>query len=109
MRETFGAMTAVFQSRRVPDRALRAAMASIARDESRHARLAWEIDAWARTVLHSRDMHLVDEARRAAGVALVAELARTRTPAAVVKELGLPTDAAARRVALRAQRALWIA
>jgi hypothetical protein len=109
VRETFGAMTAVFQSRRAPDRALRAAMASIARDESRHARLAWEVDAWARTVLDARDVRLVDEERRAAGDELLAELARSRTPAAVVRELGFPTDAVARRAAARAREALWVA
>jgi hypothetical protein len=107
VRETFGAMTAVFQARHAPDAELRVAMASIARDETRHARLAWEVDAWARAALPRNDARAVDEARRAEGAKLVAEIGRAEVPPAVARTLGLPSAVAARRQARRTQRALW--
>jgi hypothetical protein len=107
--ETFGALTAVRQARLAADAGLRATFATIARDETRHARLAWEIDAWARTALPTRAARLVDEARREAGARLVADVGRIPTPRALVRELGLPTAAAARALARRASRSLWAA
>jgi hypothetical protein len=109
VRETFGAMTAILQSQRTPDADLRAAMASIAPDEARHARLAWEVDAWARGTLPRRAARAVDDARHAEGAKLVAEIARTRVPAPVIRALGLPSAPEALHQARRAQRALWSA
>ena len=48
VRETFGALVAHVQSRRAQDPAVRGAMRSIARDETRHARLSWDVARWAR-------------------------------------------------------------
>jgi hypothetical protein len=107
VRETFGAMTAAFQARHAPDAELRALMSSIARDEAGHARLAWEIDAWARGALPRTDASAVDDARRAAGASLVAALDRAEMPATVARTLGLPAPLAVRFHARRAQRALW--
>jgi hypothetical protein len=109
VRETFGAMNAAFQSRHARDAELRALMASIARDEAGHARLAWEIDAWARAALPSDQARAVDEARRVEGAKLVAEIGREEIPAAAARTLGLPSHSAERRQARRAQCALWVA
>jgi hypothetical protein len=109
VRETFGAMTASFQSRHASDAELRALMTSIAREEAGHARLAWEIDYWARRALPPADARAVDEARRTAGATLVAELGRAEPPAALARTLGLPSPSAERRHARWIQRALWAA
>ncbi len=47
MRETFGALVASFQAARAGDPAIRRAMESIARDETRHAALSWALARWA--------------------------------------------------------------
>jgi hypothetical protein len=109
VRETLGALTAVHQAARAGDPSLRAGFREIARDESRHARLAWEVDAWARSVLPGRAVRLVDAARREEGAQLVAERERERTAPALVRELGLPPAAMARRQARLALHALWAA
>jgi hypothetical protein len=107
VRETFGAMTAVLQAQRAPDADLRAAMTSIALDETRHARLAWEVDAWARGRLPRHDARTVDDARHEEGAKLVANVERGQGPAAVIRALGLPSPAEALHQAQRTRRALW--
>jgi hypothetical protein len=109
VRETFGAMTAAVQARRAPDAELRAMMVSIALDEARHARLAWEVDAWARGLLSRSAVRSVDEARRAEGARLIAELDRAEDRRALARPLGLPSSASARKHARRVQQALWSA
>lgn len=47
IRETYGAWQAFTQSRESADPEFRAIMARIAKDEMRHAALAWEIHVWA--------------------------------------------------------------
>jgi hypothetical protein len=107
VRETFGAMIAVIQAHRAPDPELRSAMASIALDETRHARLAWEIDVWARAALTRAGARSVEEARGAEGAKLVAELGCGGTPPAAASELGLPSAVDALHQARRIQQALW--
>lgn len=48
VRETLGAIEAVWMAEHSPDPEIRSVMRSIARDEERHAALAWRIDAWVR-------------------------------------------------------------
>jgi hypothetical protein len=93
VRETFGAMTAVIQAHQAPNAQLRSIMASIARDETRHARLAWEIDVWARAALAPGDRRRLDEARRAEGAKLVAELAYRGVSPTVASTLGFRPQA----------------
>ncbi len=64
-RETFGAVEAALQSSRAVDLDVREAFATIARDEARHALLAFDVDAWARTCLDAADGVRLDEAREA--------------------------------------------
>jgi hypothetical protein len=109
VRETLGALTAVHQAAHAADPALREAFREIARDESRHAQLAWEVDAWARSVLPTNEARLVEDARRDEGARLVAELARARTTPALARELGLPSPRMAGKLARRAGRMLWAA
>lgn len=66
VRETLGAAINVCQARTASDPTLRVLFAAIAADEIRHAELAWDVDAWARTRLAADEAGAVDRARAAA-------------------------------------------
>jgi hypothetical protein len=105
VRETFAALLAVYQARAAADPEVRAAMASIAPDETRHAELAWAVDDWLQTRLDRSARRRVRRARRDAAVALAGETAEL--PSSLRGAVGLP-DAAGTRVLVDAtQRALW--
>ncbi|KIG11756.1 putative lipoprotein [Enhygromyxa salina] len=82
--ETFAALIANVRARRAQDPRLRRVYARVAADETRHAQLAWDLDAWFRGQLDAgaaarveaaRDDALAQLAARAWGVAqLPAEL-----------------------------------
>jgi hypothetical protein len=108
VRETFGAATAAFQARHAADPRLRAVMSVIARDEARHALLAWEIDAWARTALPASGARRLTAARDAAACNLERELAAAPPPGrSLARALGLPSAPALRRLADQARDLLW--
>jgi len=88
VREAFGALVATWQARAASVPVIRAAMARIARDETRHASLAFEVDAWLRRRLDAPARARVEEARRQA----LDELATQSTDAPVELQapLGLP-------------------
>ena len=66
VRETYAALLACRQARAATDPAIRAAMAGIARDETRHAALAWAVDGWSQALLAPAARRRVREARREA-------------------------------------------
>jgi hypothetical protein len=98
VRETFAALVACRQARAAGDPALGAAMAGIARDETRHAALAWAVDGWARGLLDPAARRRVREARRQASEALVAEQALPSSPI-LRRQAGLPGEDEATRMA----------
>jgi len=106
VRETWGAAVARFQAERAVDPALRRAMATIARDEARHAALAWRVHVWAQTKLDAT-------ARAACARALREEVSALRRELdgcfddATARALGVPTGAAARALAGAIDGALW--
>jgi hypothetical protein len=59
---------------------VRAALAAIASDEARHARLSWSVAAWARTRLGPRPAARLRHALRAAAHALDDELGAEADP-----------------------------
>jgi hypothetical protein len=75
VRETFGAALAAVQSRMATDGRVRAMMATVARDELRHAALSWRIARWLEPRLDRHGRGRVRQARRSALVALRRELA----------------------------------
>lgn len=102
VRETFGALVATFQGARAADNEVRAAMRVIARDETRHSALAWEIAAWAEPLLDGEQRAEIDLARRNAARDLRAELqvepsaeARTLAGVPAAREAVSMFDAAA--------------
>ncbi len=101
VRETWGAAIAEWQSRAARDPEVRAAFAGIARDEARHAALAWAVDRWARTRLDPDACARVDAAREAAA----RELGSGADLSSAV--LGLPDGPQARGLYARALDSLW--
>jgi hypothetical protein len=90
VRETYGALVTTVQSARAADTRRRRALHSIARDETRHAALAWRVHAWAMRRLSTTERSRVVEAARDAERALLRELATS--PAREVRaKLGVPT------------------
>ncbi|HUS27515.1 MAG TPA: ferritin-like domain-containing protein [Kofleriaceae bacterium] len=102
VRETWGAIVAMWQAERASDRELRNAFRSISGDEARHSALAWAVDNWLQTRLDDAAKKRVIEARHAA----VRELFEG-TDAEVNTVLGLPFGADAHRLVARTERALW--
>jgi hypothetical protein len=97
VRETFGALLATFQSLTAEDPVIKAVMERIARDETRHAALAHDVDAWMKSRLDRNARARVDAARSAATEEL---LARDVEPGRGLRSaLGLPTRNETRRLA----------
>jgi hypothetical protein len=74
VRETFGALMAAHRAKHAIDPVVRAEMQRIARDETRHAALAWAIARWIRPRLDAHERARVDEAQRRAIDALRGEI-----------------------------------
>jgi hypothetical protein len=94
VREAFGAFVATRQASRARDPDVRRAMQRIARDETRHAALAWAIARWTAPRLGRKGQTEVRAAMLDAIEKLRGEVAGT--DAGVACELGLPTAAEGR-------------
>ncbi len=106
VRETFGALLARHQAEHAADAEVRAEMARIADDETRHAALAWAVAHWAEGQLDEGARARVRAAREEA----VRELRRDAahpTPAALTETAGLPSARVATALLDGAARALW--
>jgi rubrerythrin len=84
--ETFGAALVAWQARHARDRSVRRAMRTIARDELRHAELAWAIAAWMDEKLTRSERAAVRAARNRA----IADLERSLGTMRGNEQLGLP-------------------
>jgi hypothetical protein len=106
VRETFGAAAAIIQARRAADPDVRRTMASIARDETRHAALAWRVASWLDTQLGARARASVAARRRDAINTLAREAVIDPLPA-VRFRLGVPSAAEGRRLLSALDQMLW--
>ncbi|RKH00860.1 hypothetical protein D7Y13_36635 [Corallococcus praedator] len=92
VRETFGAFVAGWQSRTAQDPEVRDTLRAIARDEVRHAELAWAVDAWAHQErLTPRQRARLLQARRDALRVLGEEVEGHRPPEQLIREAGMPS------------------
>lgn len=105
VRETLGAMIALWQSHRAADPWLRRVMAVIAEDELTHSELAWQIDAWARTILSPESNQRVESARRAEIAALTAALEAPSSDI-LLTQVGIPDAATTLRLLTLGMRQL---
>ena len=106
VRETYGALVAHWQSRSADAPDVREVMSEIARDETGHAALALQIDAWARSRLEPEARARLDAATRAAIAGLASECEAT-VPREVVSGAGVPQRDTARLLLDGAKRLLW--
>lgn len=88
--ETWGAFVASWQARSARSPRVRSVLRGLARDESRHADLAWAVAAWAEPQLDPDARARVTNARRAALERLRATEREAPRPAELVRELGYP-------------------
>lgn len=101
--ETWSALRTRFQAQHAADPALRATFAQIADDETRHAELARDLDAWLRAQLSLGDRDRLDRARAVAVEALLSNLGDECAPCG----LGLPDPAQATVLLQGLREALW--
>jgi rubrerythrin len=101
VRETFAALVATSQAAHARDVRVRAAMRRIARDETRHAALSFQIAAFLEPRLTPSERATVRHAARAAFEELMAA-----SDSAAIPELGLMTGAGHRALAEGLERAL---
>lgn len=106
VRETFGALVGMWQARFAKDERVRKAMIVIARDETRHATLSWQVASWIEPRVSASARRRLQTARRAAIAELKAEIACD--PAAdIVHHAGVPSARAAGALLAQACEALW--
>lgn len=101
-RETFGALLATVQASRATDAAVRGEMSVIAREETEHAALAWDVAAWLDRVMDDDARAKTRRARESAVAELHASLGR----AFASPLLGLPEPVEARVLLTRMESAL---
>jgi hypothetical protein len=92
VRETFGALVATYQAESASDARVRAIMATIAEDETRHAALSWALQAWLEAGLSEGERAQVASAQAHALDALARELDPDLSDADL-RMLGLPSQA----------------
>jgi hypothetical protein len=95
VRETFGALLATWQSKAAGDPHIRAAMRAIARDETAHAALAWDVAGWIEPRLAPSTRACIARARREALAALETDLAAPLARA-IEEQAGVPSRDRAR-------------
>jgi rubrerythrin len=100
VRETFGAMVATWQAANATDARVRRSMKRIARDETRHAALAWAVARWAESRLDRKARTRVARARAAAHRELLRDLG-AELPDRERLEAGLPSARESRAIAAK--------
>ena len=98
VRETYAALLACRQARAATDPAIRSAMAGIARDETRHAALAWAVDGWSHALLPPAARKRVRGARHEA-IERLGEATLAGLPPDDRARAGLPDEEEAARMA----------
>jgi hypothetical protein len=105
VRETFGALLATYQAETARDPLVRTVMARVARDETRHAALAWRVAGWLDQRLDAEARRRVAEAKRSAAIALSMGSRDSRLEDSAA--LGLPLPSHARLLAGRMLETVW--
>jgi hypothetical protein len=91
VREALGAVIARVQAARAGDRAVRAGLRAIARDEARHAELAFRVRAWSHARLSAGERRRVRAAAEGELDAVAAEARAAAPSPALARDLGLPS------------------
>ncbi|MBS2012357.1 MAG: ferritin-like domain-containing protein [Deltaproteobacteria bacterium] len=105
--ETYSALVATWSATHAVDPTIACAMARIADDETRHAELAWAIDAWLSTKLSACDRARVEAALSSAAEALVVAVGSRAASRPVLDARVEPTSSEARALARAVAAELW--
>jgi hypothetical protein len=105
VRETYGAVTAMWQAERAEDPSVRALMKRIAVDETRHAALAWSVSQWMRGQLSEEAGARVDQAMRSAVHTLSQEVSSCGPE--LTRSAGLPTAIEAQKLLGAMRDVVW--
>ena len=105
VRETYGSLLATRQALLARDPTVRSVMMRIARDETMHASLSWQVARWLETRLARGAKRNVERAKLAAARELLDSVARDH--ASGFADVGLPTPAEGARLATQMSQALW--
>ena len=97
VRETYGALVAMWQAKAARDPAIARAMKKIAADETRHAALSWSLASWIESRLDAAARARVAAARKEALEALHREIAAPVDRALVVRA-GIPVPCVQRKM-----------
>jgi hypothetical protein len=103
VRETYAAAVAGYQARTASDPIARRAMYRIARDEAKHALLAWKIQRWAAPKLRDHDAILAAAANARAELSAEAAVAQPE----LHRVLGVPAPAAATAMLQELDARVW--
>ncbi|MBN9685680.1 MULTISPECIES: hypothetical protein [unclassified Corallococcus] len=103
--QTYGALVA-HQALHARDPEMHEAMARIAEDETRHAGLSWDIDAWATPGLSPKARAALHDARRQAIAVLRAEVAAP-LDSELTADAGLPSAEVAAALLDSLEQSLW--
>jgi hypothetical protein len=106
VRETYGALVALWQARVARDPVVATAMSDIAADEIRHAALSWSVSRWANRVLPERPRQRLRQAQQQAIATLRDEVAAAPKDS-LTHLLGLPTPAQAQTMLDQLEASLW--
>lgn len=106
VRETYGALVALWQAKTARDPVVARAMRDIARDEIRHATLSWSVARWAHQRLPEKPRKRLRQAQREAIETLRAEVTQATAPG-LTTLLGLPTPAQAQVMIEQLEASLW--
>ena len=106
VRETFSAAVALVQAETASDARVRSALRRIAKDEMRHAELAWDVHHWVSGRLGVAARRRVSRALRTAAREVGRE-ARLGVHPDVVREVGVPARWRARAIARELDERLW--
>ncbi|MFT3924075.1 MAG: ferritin-like domain-containing protein [Myxococcales bacterium] len=104
--ETFAALLATFQSWHAEDPEIRATMARIAQDETRHAGLAWQLSEWLLPQLSYAERAQIRRAQAEAVGVLRAELEEPQA-SELIGVAGLPSPEQAEALVAALERGLW--
>lgn len=104
--ETYGAALALYQANAASDRRVRAAFATIAEDELRHAELAAAIDRWVASQLDADARARLAAARTDAAAQLALRMTAP-LPTRLREVVGLPSAATAQEMLAAMNERLW--
>jgi hypothetical protein len=106
VRETYGALVAMWQATRAGDPVVRAALGRIARDEIQHAVLGWKVASWLAGQLDVEARRRVEHARREASRAM-AHIAEADPSHDLQRVAGVPPSSVAQAMAKHLAGGLW--